>query len=208
MPSIDKNKIHIGRGDVYVGGTAPTAGTDPTDPTAGTPSALATATSGFAGVSTGGTFAGATNGPATITYRPTYYGVVTEQTFAEVVTTPTAEEANLQFTALQADYTNIQTALGQSTTRVDAGPPVANANYVGGLTTVSTKVVTLLSRKRSGTGYYIAVVYQGYSAEGSTLNFEARAETRLPVNIRMLADGDRPQGDQLFQVVEYPANPA
>ena len=208
MPAFDSTKIHIGQGDLFVGGTAPTAGTDPTDPTAGTPSALVTATTGFAGVSTTGDYVGATNGPATFTYRPTFYQVMTEQAFSEVITVPTAEETSLAFNALESTYENIHTALGQTVTRVVGTGVLSNTNYGGGLPTVPVAPVVLLSRKRSGTGYWIVCIYQGYSAEGAALNFERRAETRIPVTIRALADGNRPLGDQLFQVVEYAANPA
>jgi hypothetical protein len=124
------------------------------------------------------------------------------------VTTPTAEEASLGFTMLEADYRNLAITMGQGTTHVVTGPPVQNAIHVGGKATVALNVVVLCSRKRSGTGYFLATIYQGYSNEGANLNFERRAETRQAVTIRMLADATRPVGDQLFQLVEYPANPA
>ena len=82
--------IHIGAGDIWLGGTAPTGGTDLTDPNAGTPSALNTMASGFTAPTSGGTAVGFTNGPATFSYKPTFYLVVTEQAFAEVAVVPTA----------------------------------------------------------------------------------------------------------------------
>jgi hypothetical protein len=208
MPAIDVTNIHIGPGDLFIGGTAPTAGTDPNDPSAATASALVAATSGFAGVSTTGDYVGATNGPATLTYRPTFYGVVTEQAYADVVTTPTAEEATLTFTALETTYQNIATAIGQGVSAVVTGPPAANVIYVGSKAVLETQPVVLISRKRSGTGYKAACIYQGYSSEGSSVNWERRAESRLPMTIRALADLTRPIGDQLFQVVDYAANPS
>ena len=206
--AVNVSNIHIGQGEVWVGGTAPTAGSDPNDPTAGTPSAVNAMTTGYAAPTAGGTYVGFTNGAATLNYRPTYYMVETEQAFAEVVTIPTNEEASLAFNMLEVGYVNLATAIGQGTTRVVAGPPAFDAIYVGSKSVLSTKVVTLLSRKRSGTGYYIATLYQAYSMEGAAINFERRAEQRIPTTMRCLADVARPQGDQLFQLVAYAANPA
>lgn len=196
--------IHIGQGEVWLGGSAPASGSDPTDPTAGTPSALNTMTTAFAAPTSGGTYVGFTFGPATLTYRPTYYMVVTEQAFSEVVTIPTNEEASLAFTALEQTYTTIAAAWGQGTTRTTGG---AQAVYVGSKHVISTKVVTMMSRKRSGTGYYIVTIYSAYTSDGATVSFERRAESRLPVTMRALADVSRPEGDQLFQLVAYDANP-
>lgn len=207
--AVNVNNIHIGQGEVWVGGTAPTAGTDPNDPTAGTPSVVNAMTTNYAAPNTGGTYVGFTNGAATLQYRPTYYMVETEQAFSEVVTIPTNEEASLAFNMLEVGYTNLATAIGQGTTRVvTPGPPAYDAIYVGSKAVVSTKVVTLLSRKRSGTGYYIATIYQAYSMEGANINFERRAEMRIPTTMRALADVTRPIGDQLFQLAVYAANPA
>ena len=207
--AFDATKIHIGAGDIFIGGTAPEPGDDPSDPTAGTPSELVSATAAYAGVSTLGVGVGSTNGAATFTYRPTFYQVMNEQAFAEVATVPTAEECSLAFGAQELTYQNIKTAMGQTTTRVQTATPgpAANVNYGGGLAVVPVEPAVLLSRKRTGVGYFIVCLYQGYSADGGVTNFDRRAETRMPVTLRGLADGSRPVGDQLFQVVEYPANP-
>lgn len=208
----DGSKIHLGPGDIFVTSdlaAAPTSGADKTDPTS---SGLMAMTTGFASPSTAASPAwrnvGFTSGPATLVYRPTYYNVVTEQAFAEVVTTPTAEEASLNFIMLETDYRNFAFTMGQGTTRVVTGPPVQNAIHIGGKATVNLNCVVMSSRKRSGVGYYVATLYQAYSNEGATLNFERRAETRQAVVARTLADATRPVGDQLFQLVEYPTNPA
>lgn len=203
--AVDVNRIHIGQGDVWTGGTPPAAGGDPLDPTSSTVNTMAT---GFSAPTSGGTHVGFTNSAATLTYRPTYYMVETEQAFAEVITVPTAEEATLAFIMLEAHYTNLATAIQQGTTEVNAGAPVNNAIFVGGRPTVTPQLVVLNSRKRSGTGYYILSMYQGYSTEGITLNFDRRAETRIPTTMRALSAVNRPQGDQLFQIADFAANPA
>lgn len=208
MATPNVQNIQMGAGNIWVGGTAPTAGTDPTDPTAGTPSALnAAADSAFSGPTSGGTYVGFTNGASNMAYRPTYYMVETEQAFAEVAVVPTGEEATLSFTALELTYLNIKNAFGQVVTRVVAGPPAANVVYVGSRPTVPVNVVTLIARKKSLVGYFILTIYTGYSFSGATFNFERRADTKIPTEIRCLADLTRPEGDQLFQIVEYPANP-
>jgi hypothetical protein len=127
----DASKIHIGPGDVWVTSdltAVPTSGADKTDPTS---SGLASMASGFTAPSMTANPSwrnvGFTNGPATLTYRPTYYSVESEQAFAEIVTTPTAEEASLGFTMLEADYRNLAITMGQGTTHVVTGPPVQNA---------------------------------------------------------------------------------
>lgn len=200
--------IHIGQGEVWVGGTAPTGGTDLTDPTAGTPSAVNAMATGYTAPTSGGTYVGFTNGAATLNYRPTYYMVVTEQAFSEVVTIPTNEEASLAFTMVEASYANLANAIGQAATRTVVGPPAFDAIYVGSKSVITTAVVAVMSRKRSGTGYYIATLYQAYSMEGIAMNLDRRAESRIPTTMRCLADVSRPQGDQLFQLVSYAANPA
>jgi len=131
--------------------------------------------------------------------------VETEQAFSEVVTTPTAEETTLAFTALESTYQNISAGMSQATTDVNAG--TSNAIFVGSKTAFTTQVVVLISRKRTGTGYFILTIYKGYSSEGVSMNFERRRETQIAVTIRAQADLTRPVGDQLFQLVEYLANP-
>jgi hypothetical protein len=202
----------LGAGDIFVTSdltAAPTKGGDPLDPTTSSLMAMLT---GFTAPSTTANPSwrnvGFTNGPATLVYRPTYYLVVTEQAFAEVLANPTSEEASLGFVMLEADYRNFALTMGQGTTHIVTGPPVQNAIHVGGKPTVNLSVLVMCSRKRSGTGYFLATLYQAYSNDGANLNFERRAETRQAVTARMLADATRPQGDQLFQLVEYPANPA
>jgi hypothetical protein len=207
MPAITPANIHIAPADLWTGGTPPAAGTDPLDPTAGTPSVFNTATTSFAAVTSGGTYIGATQGASTITYRPTFYMVEVEQAMGEVVTIPTAEEASATFTLVEVGYANLATAFGQGTTRVQGGT-VAQGIYVGSKSVVSTKVTALVSRKRSGTGYYIGTLYSSYSMEGGTFTAERRQEARIAVTMRCLADTARPIGDQLFQLVAFDANPA
>lgn len=201
----DLAKIHIGQGDMWLGGTPPAAGGDLTDPTSSSINTMAT---NFTAPTSGGTAVGFTNGPATLTYKPTYYMVETEQAFAEVLVIPTAEECSLDFTMLEASYTNLNKAMGQATSEVNAGAPVNNTNFVGGKATVTTQLLVLNSRKRTGVGYYLLSMYQVYSMDGVALNFERRKETQNKVTMRALADTSRPVGDQLFQLAEYTANPA
>src|SRR5688572_28998135 len=113
----DVTKIHLSPGDMWVTSdltAAPTKGVDLNDPTT---SSLMAMTTGFALPSTAANpawrYVGFTNGPATLTYRPTYYMVETEQAFAEVITTPTAEEATLGFTLLESDYRNLSLGMSQ-----------------------------------------------------------------------------------------------
>lgn len=200
----DIAKIHIGQGDVWLGGTAPTGGTDMTDPTS---SVVNSMTSLFAAPASGGTAVGFTNGPATLTYKPTYYNVETEQAFAEVLVVPTAEECSVDFVMLEASYTNLNKAMGQATSAVNVTGG-SNTNFVGGKPTVTTFLLALCSRKRTATGYYLLTIYQVYSMDGVALNFERRKETQNKVTMRALADVTRPTGDQLFQLVEFAANPA
>lgn len=201
----DVQKIHIGAGDIWVGGTPPAAGGDPLDPTTSTVNSM---TTGFVAPTSAGTAVGFTNGAATLTYKPTYYMVETEQSFAEVITVPTAEEATLGFGMQEASYQNIGIALGQGTSKVTVGPPANNAIFVGGKRTISTNVVVLSSRHKSGVGYYVLTLYSGYSVDGITMPFELRAESRMPVMMRCLSAPSRPQGDQLFQIADWAANPA
>ena len=205
MAVTDITKIHIGQGEVWFGGTAPAAGGDPNDPTTSSVNAM---TTNFAAPVSGGAYVGFTNGPATLLYKPTFYNVETEQAFATVLVTPTAEEASLEFTMEEQSYTNLALGMSQATTSVVVGPPQRNNIFVGSKATMTFRVLTLLSRKRTGTGYYILTMYQTYSMDGATLNFERRKETQNKVVMHCLADLTRPTGDQLFQLAEYAANPA
>jgi len=205
MPTVTPANIHIAPADLWTGGTPPAGGSDPNDPTAGTPSVFNAATTGYAGVDSGGTYIGATQGASALNYRPTFYMVEIEQAMGEVVAIPTAEEASCTFTLVEVGYANLATAFGQGTTRTAAG---VQGIYVGSKAVLSTKVTALVSRKRSGTGYYIATLYSSYSMEGGTFTAERRQEARIAVTMRTLADTSRPIGDQLFQLVAYDANPA
>lgn len=197
----NKAYVQIGEGNVWVGGTAPTAGADPTDPTT---SALNTMATNFTAPTSGGTAVGFTNGPATLSYKPTYYMVESEQAFAEILVVPTAEEASVGFTMLETSYQNLKTAMGQATSHIAAG---VNAVHVGGKGSVPFNVLVIAARKTSLVGYYILTVYQTYSMDGADLNFERRKEMQNKVVMRALADTTRPVGDQLYQLAEYTANP-
>lgn len=212
MATTTVNNIHLAPGDIWVTSdltAAPTAGGDLDDPTT---SSLMTFTSGYGAPATAASpawrYVGFTNGPATLAFRPTYYMVETEQAFAEVLAVPTAEEATLTFTMQESDYRNLALSMGQATTEVNASPPINTALFVGGTAVVNLQCVSMLSRKRTGPGYFAATLYQSYSNDGANLNWERRAEQRNPVTMRCLAATQRPVGDQLFQVVDYVADPA
>lgn len=196
--------IHIGQGEIWVGGTPPAAGGDPNDPTT---SSLNFMLTGYSAPNSGGAYIGFTNGPATLVYHPTYYEVETEQAFAPVVNIPTNEEATLNFTASEQSYTNLATAIGQGTTKVTGGGTPSNAIYVGSKAVTVLKTFVMHSRKRSGVGYFILTMYSAYSQNGLSLNFERRTESRNSVTLKSLADLTRPIGDQLFQFVEYTTAP-
>jgi hypothetical protein len=197
----DKTKVQIGQGDVWIGGTPPAAGIDLTDPTT---SALNSMVTGFTAPTSGGTAVGFTNGPTTLVYKPTYYLVESEQAFAEILVVPTAEEASVDLIMLEASYQNLKFAMGQATSHVASG---VNANHVGGKGAVTTQMLVVAARKTSLVGYYILSVYQVYSMDGVSLNFERRKEMANKVVMRALADTSRPVGDQLYQMAEYTANP-
>lgn len=197
----NKAYVQIAQGDIWIGGTPPAAGIDLTDPTT---SALNTMQTGFTGPTSGGTAVGFTNGPSTFIFKPTYYLVESEQAFAEIMVVPTAEEATLDFIMLEASYFNLNRSMGRATSHIGAG---FNANHGGGLNTVSTFLLVLNARKTVQVGYYILSIYQSYSFDGVSLNFERRKEMVNKVMMRALADTNRPVGDQLYQLVEYTANP-
>lgn len=211
MPT-DVTKIHLSPGDIWVTPdltAAPAKGGDMQDPTS---SSLMTFTAGFAAPSTTASpswrYVGFTTGASVLNFRPTYYMVETEQAFAEVLVVPTAEEATMAFTMQEADYRNLALSMGQATTEVNAGAPVNNAVFVGGKSNVNLQCLSFLSQHRSGTGYFVGTLYQCYSNDGASLNWERRAEMRNAVSMRTLADTTRPVGDQLFQLVDYAANPS
>jgi hypothetical protein len=85
---------------------------------------------------------------------------------------------------------------------------VNNAIFVGSKATMTYPLIVLCSRKRTGTGYYLLSVYQVYSMDGASINFERRRETQNKVTMKALADLTRPVGDQLFQLADFAANPA
>lgn len=199
--------IHIGQGEIWVGGTAPLGGSDLTDPNAGTPTALNSMLTGFTAPTSGGTYVGFTNGAATFSYKPTFYLVETEQAFAEVAIVPTNEEASLKFTALEVTYQNLATVYGQVVSRVTVGPPASNAIFGGSKSVVTTKPAVLMSRKKSGVGYYLLTLYNAYSFAGGDVPFARREDTKIATELRCLADITRPDADQMFQFVDYPANP-
>lgn len=195
--------VHIGQADLWVGGTPPAAGSDPNDPTT---SAVNSMVSGGANPTSAGTYVGFTSGPSTLTYKPTYYLVISEQALSEILVVPTAEEATLDFMMLELSYNNLQTGLGQSTTKVNLSGVTYQANFVGSKQAISTNLLVAYSRKRvASTGYYIASLYSVYTQDGVALNLERRKETQMKAIMKCLADTTRPYGDQLYQYVEYNA---
>jgi hypothetical protein len=206
----DVSKVHIGPGELYATSdltAAPTKGGTYTDPTT---SSIMTMTAGLALPATSANPAwrhiGFTQGSATLTYRPTYYMVESEQAFGEILTVPTNEESTLAAIMLEADYRNLALAAGQATTEVNAGLPVNDALFVGGKQSVGLNVIVLCSRKRVA-GYFVLTLYQAYSSEGISLPFARREESRIPVTFRCVPDVTRPIGDQLFQLASYTVTP-
>lgn len=205
MPALVPANIHVGRGEVWVGGTAPSGGSDLTDPTSSQVNAMA---SGFTAPTSGGTYVGSTTAPTTIVYKPTYYAVSVEQTLADVAVIPTAEEATVDMTMAELSADNIKVAWSQASEATSV-TPAYKAVFVGGKTALTaTPTVTVFSPKRTGIGYYITTVYQTYSMNGAPFSFDRKKETDLKVTLRSLAATGRPIGDQIFQVVAYDANPA
>lgn len=205
MPALVPSNIHIGRGEVWFGGTPPAGGIDLTDPTSSAVNYMETA---FTGPHSGGTYGGATVAPATIVYKPTYYAVSVEQTLADVAVIPTAEETTVDLSLAELSAANIHTAWTQSTQKNQVSGTTYQAVFVGGKTALpSNPMVAIFSPRRTGVGYYIATVYETYSMDGAPFTFDRRKETFLKVMLRSLAAVDRPIGDQIFQVVAYDANP-
>lgn len=203
MASPTPNNVHIGQGDIWIGGVAPAAGSDPNDPTT---SAVNFMLAGATGPNSGGTYVGFTNGPASLTYKPTYYNVVTEQALSELLVVPISEEAHLEFIMLESSYGNIQNAMGQSTTKVNLAGVTYQANFVGSKSALRTNLLTMYSKKRiASLGYFICTMYIVYSMDGAVFNLERRKETQMKVILKSLADTSRPVGDQLYQYVEYNA---
>jgi hypothetical protein len=181
----DATKIHIGAGFIYIGVTAPATGTPPT---------LMAHT---AGVPATGTEVGHTQGNSTFTYTPTKGDITSEQAFGVVDTYVNTETAELAFTIKERNYAAMKMAFDNIGTVTDGAKDLF---YAGGVYTVASQAVMLVSRQRNApTKYEVIVLYKAQSMDPVPIMYGRTAESTIGVRLRGVHDTSRNQGDQLFQ---------
>lgn len=180
MPNINVQNIHIGRAEIFIGVAIPNTG-----------AAVVLTTDTFTGgAPSGGTYIGATLGPAQMTYKTATLDVRSEQDTGIVVAVVTQEELSMEFDLGELSYTNLKNVLlefGDQTTFVS----------MGGKFAVQTASVLAVSPKRDGVTYVEAMIYQAFFPQDRVIPMSRAGETKIKVVAQGLSQTYRTRGDRL-----------
>jgi hypothetical protein len=192
MPSVDATKIHQGPGKLWLNVSVPASGSrllisSTGDPTAGTP-----------------TFAGATEGAATVMLAPKLDPIGADQVAAPIDVVMTGEAASIEVTLKESDLAKLKNFIvnGTYTTGTDTGLPAGAQAYeeiaFGGTMAIPKISVAVISPRRDSTGkFVVSQLYSAYQAEAIQLPFQRGKETTYKVKFEGLADASRAAGDQV-----------
>ena len=192
MPNVDATKIHQGPGKLWLNVSVPASGSRllinaAGDPTAGTP-----------------TFAGATEGAATVMLSPKLETVDADQVAAPIDVVMTGEAASIEVTLKESDLAKLKNFIvnGSYTTGTDTGLPAGAQAYeeiaFGGTMAIPKTSVAVISPRRDSTGkFVVSQLYSSYQAEAIQLPFQRGKETTYKVKFEGLADASRAAGDQV-----------
>ncbi len=195
MPNVDATKIHQGPGKLWLGVSVPTAGSRLVIDSAGTP--------------TGGTpsFAGATEGAATVVLSPKLETIAADQVAAPIDVVMTGEAATIEVTLKESDLAKLKNFIvhGTFTTGTDTNLPAGAQAYeeitFGGTMAISKTSVAVISPRRDAAGkFVVSQLYQAYQAEAVQLPFQRGKETTYKVKFDGLADASRAVGDQVGKI--------
>ena len=192
MPNVDATKIHQGPGKLWLNVSVPASGSrllisSTGDPTAGTP-----------------TFAGATEGAATVMLAPKLDPIGADQVAAPIDVVMTGEAASIEVTLKESDLAKLKNFIvnGSYTTGTDTGLPAGAQAYeeiaFGGTMAIPKTSVAVISPRRDSTGkFVVSQLYSAYQAEAIQLPFQRGKETTYKVKFEGLADPSRAAGDQV-----------
>jgi len=192
MPNVDATKIHQGPGKLWLNVSVPASGSRllinaAGDPTAGTP-----------------TFAGATEGAATVMLSPKLETVDADQVAAPIDVVMTGEAASIEVTLKESDLAKLKNFIvnGSYTTGTDTGLPTGAQAYeeiaFGGIMAIPKTSVAVISPRRDSTGkFVVSQLYSSYQAEAIQLPFQRGKEMTYKVKFEGLADASRAAGDQV-----------
>ncbi len=174
-PTITPINIHVGRGDLWIGVTAPAS---PPVPLIG-------------GMPATGRYVGATVAPANFIYRPTTFDIRTQQDTGIVGYVITEEDVRMEFEIGELTYENLRDFLIGA---FDQGTFVS----VGSIIIPTVTSILLTAPKRSGGNAFIEVMlYAAVFAEDRTFPFARESWANVRVIARGQATLTRTQGDRL-----------
>jgi hypothetical protein len=195
MANVDVTKIHQGPGSLWLGVAVPATGSrlvidSSGTPTAGTPS-----------------FAGATEGAATIVLTPKLEEISADQVPGPIDVVMTAEAAAIEITLMESDLAKLKSYIvnGSFTTGTDSTLPAGSQTYeevsFGGLIAIPKTSVAVISGRRDSPGkFVVAQLYHAYQAEAMQVPFQRAKMTTYKVKFAGLADPTRPVGDQVGKI--------
>ena len=194
MP-VDATKIHQGPGKLWLNVAVPANGSrliinSSGDPTSGTPS-----------------FAGATEGAATVGLAPKLDPITADQVAAPIDVVMTGEAESIEVTLKESDLAKLKNfvAHGSFSTGTDTGLPAGAQTYeeisFGGVLAIpKTSVAVISPRRDAASKFVVSQLYQAYQAEAIQLPFQRGKETTYKVKFEGLADPARPAGDQVGKI--------
>ncbi len=168
-------EIHVGRGDIWIGVTAPVT---PPVPLVG-------------GIPTTGRFIGSTLEAASFIYRPTTFDIRTQQDTGVVGYVITEEDVRLEFQIGELSYQNLRDLLIGA---LDQGSFIS----LGSIIIPPTISVLLTAPKRSGGSAFIeAMIYNAVFSEDRAFPFARQSWTNVRIVGRAQVVPGRQQGDRL-----------
>ena len=180
--SVNADNINTGGAVVTVGGTVKAVDGD-----------------GFYWGTVSGVDIGCTSGGVNVAYSYEKNDIYCDQTLAAVDTSISSESAEVTFTMLESDVTNLQYAIANSTYLLNAGTEEKLA--IGGLTTL-TYIPLQLESTDDQTGLITTWTFFRVLSNSMTINFERENPTGIAVTFTAYADTTHAVGHQLFSVRE------
>lgn len=195
MSNVDATKIHQGPGKLWLNVNVPSNGSrliinSAGEPTGGTP-----------------TFAGATEGAATVVLAPKLEPVTADQVAGPIDVVMTGEAESIEVTMKESDLAKLKNFIvhGSFSTGTDTGLPQGAQNFeeisFGGVMAIPKTSVAVISPRRDvASKFVVSQLYSAYQAEAVQLPFQRGKETTYKVKFEGLADPSRAAGDQVGKI--------
>jgi hypothetical protein len=182
--SFNADNIQVGPGRIFLGVTQPSSGAWKTH-TAGVPS--------------DGVEVGYTEGDLIVRRPKEVVEIMAEQAYSPVMTFPTREDIEVEFTALERVYETLYAAFDNVSTVNDVTRMGFKSGGQFGFALRTQTVMVTSPRPNQAGRYEVLFIYKAYQAEGVEYSYKKGGAATVRMRLKGLNDTSRTAGDQLYQ---------